>query len=83
MGTVDDKHKKRIEEIMAGMDCPQDFERCKFGFEKLCKAKDAHIPGYVDCLEENHQLCEFRVPFGYGAFCRCPVRVYIAKELKI
>lgn len=83
MRPVEEKHKKRIEEIMAEMDCPKDFQCHKNGFERLCKAKDAGMPGYVDCLEENALDCEFRVPFGVDAFCRCGVRVYIAKELKI
>jgi hypothetical protein len=74
------EQKRRIEEIMAGMQCSKGFERCKDGLGNLCKAKDRGVPGYVDCLE-NGVLCEFRLPYGDGAFCKCGVRVYIAKEL--
>lgn len=80
---MDEEQKKRIEEIMAGMECPKGFERCKHNFENLCKAKDHGLEGYVDCLEEKPVTCEFALPFGNGVLCRCPVRVYIAKELKI
>jgi hypothetical protein len=37
---------------------------------------------YADCLDPSRQTCEFKVPFGHGTFCRCPLRVYIAKNLK-
>jgi len=80
---MDPEQKKRIEEIMAGMECEKDFECYKTGFEKLCKTRDTGLPGYVDCLEEKGTICEFQVPFGRGVYCRCPLRVYIAKEVKI
>lgn len=80
---MDEAQKKRMEEIIAGMECPREFEHCEHGFEKLCKAKNGGLEGYVECLEEGFVTCEFRVPFGSGAYCRCAVRVYIAKELKI
>ena len=80
---MDEAQKKRLDEIMAGMECPRGFQHCKFGFEKLCKAKDNGLKRYVECLEDEFGTCEFRVPFRDGVFCKCPVRVYIAKELKI
>ena len=80
---MDEEQKKRIEEIMAGMECQRGFERCKHGFEKLCKAKDSELDSYVECLEEGFVTCEFRVLFGSRAFCKCPVRVHIAKALRI
>jgi len=79
---LEEKHKKQIEEIMASMECPSSFERCKWPFDKLCKARDSGLEGYVDCLEEKTTLCEFKVPFGSGVFCRCPLRVYITKTLR-
>lgn len=80
---MDEEQKKRIEEIMAGMECKKDFECYKTGLEKLCKARDNRLPGYVECLEEKPVACEFALHFGDGVLCRCPVRVYLAKELKI
>ena len=75
------EQQKRIEEIKAAMTCSKGFECCKDGFVNLCKVRDRGMPGYVDCLESNPGACEFRVPYGAGAFCRCALRVYIAKEL--
>ena len=31
---MDEKQKKRIEEIVAGMECPEDCECCKSGLEE-------------------------------------------------
>jgi len=74
--------KKQIEQIISQMECPKDFKCHKSGFESLCKAKDIGIEGVVECLEENPKKCKFSVAFGYSYFCRCPLRVYIAKKLK-
>jgi hypothetical protein len=77
-----EEDRKKIEEIMAGMQCPKDFQCSKSGFERLCKAKDFGLKEYLECLEENPRTCPFSVPFGYGHFCQCPLRVYLSKKLK-
>ena len=78
-----EEHKEKIEQIMADMNCSGDFECYKSGFDTLCKAKKNTMVGYADCLEDQIECkCEFRVPFGKGAFCHCPLRVYIAKNLE-
>ena len=48
---MDEEQKRRIEEIIAGMECEKDFECYKSGFEKICKARDWGQPDYVDCME--------------------------------
>ncbi len=78
---MDGEQKRRIEEIMAGMQCPKGFECYKSGFEKLCKAKDTGLLGHALCLEETRTICKFKVPYGDEVFCSCALRVYVAKEL--
>ena len=76
-------NKEKIEQIMADMNCSGDFECYKSGYANLCKAKNNGMGGYADCLEDQIKCkCEFRVPFGSGTFCHCPLRVYIAKNLE-
>lgn len=77
-----EEDRKKIEEIMAGMQCPKGFQCAKSGFERLCKSKDFGLENYLDCLEEIPQDCPFALPFGYGHFCQCPLRVYLGKKLK-
>lgn len=76
------EHKRQIEKIMSAMSCQKDFECYKSGFDNICKATHRGLDMYADCCDESKTICEFRVPFGYGAFCRCPLRVYIAKNFK-
>jgi len=79
---VKDEDRKKIEEIVAGMQCPKNFECAAHGFEHLCKAKDIGIESFVDCLEEPPSSCSFALAFGYGHLCRCTLRVYLSKKLK-
>jgi hypothetical protein len=78
----DEAHRKRIEEIIAAMQCPKDFECYKSRFTKLGKARDIGLKSFLVCLEENPELCQFSLQFGNSYFCTCPLRVYIARELK-
>jgi len=77
-------NKKQVEEIIGHMECPKDFRCYKSGYENLCKARDIGIESFLECLEEDPEGCTFSFAFfGYSYFCQCPLRVYIAKELKM
>ena len=78
-----DEQKKRIEEIMASMECSKDFKCYKSDFENICIAKDKGLEEYADCLEKAHEYCEYKLSFGSGILCKCPLRVYIAKNLAV
>ena len=73
-------HKEKIEQIMADMNCPKDFTCYKSAFKKLCKAKDNGMNDYADCLDSDLK-CSFKLSFGNGFFCRCPLRVYFAQNV--
>ena len=77
-----EEDKKKIEEIMQGIKCEKNFKCADSGFEILCKAKDFGLDSYLECLESNPQDCKFALPFGYGYFCQCPLRVYLSKKLR-
>lgn len=79
---ITQEHKTQIEEIINGMDCPKDFKCYKSGFEDLCKTSILADGGVVECLEERSQSCKFSFDFGYGYFCKCPLRRYIAKTFR-
>ena len=72
-----------IGSIIASMECPKDFECEKSNFTKLFKARDLGLTNMVECLRSDYQGCVFAIPFGSGHFCKCPLRVYLAKKLKI
>jgi hypothetical protein len=73
--------RKKIEELMAGMQCPADFECAASGFEHLCKARDFGLDSFLECLEDSPSKCAFALSFGSTYFCQCPLRVYLSKAL--
>ncbi len=77
-----DEQRKKIEEIIAGMRCTKNFRCAESGFERLCEAEDTGLEGYVKCHDDDPSVCSFALLFGGVHFCRCPLRVYLAKELK-
>lgn len=76
------KAKAKIEEIMGAMRCPKDFRCAKGDTEQLCRAEDYENENYIKCLEEKPSKCVFSIPFGVGGYCKCPLRVYLCKELQ-
>ena len=80
---MEEQHRKALEELASQIDCPKNFSCIESGFENLGKAKDCGLEDYLDCLNDSAASCKFAVHFGYGHFCRCPVRVYIGKKLGI
>lgn len=82
-----EEDKKKIDEIIAGMTCPNNFRCAETGFEKLCKAQEVGLPEhrFLICEETNPETCTFSESYGamkYGYFCHCPLREYLAKKLK-
>ncbi len=77
------EHKNDIERIMKGMECPKDFECWRSSFEKLCKVRKLANGMVPQCLEEGPIPCRLAVDYGYGRFCKCPVRIFAMQELGI
>lgn len=77
---MDEGTKERIEEIISSIKCPKNFECYKSKLEKLCKVRNIDSENLFECLDENQQKCGFSLPFGNGHFCKCPLRILIAKE---
>lgn len=80
---ITQEHERRIQEIMSEMQCSKDFKCYKSGFEKLCKARIICDGSLIECLEEKAQPCELGFSFGYGYFCNCTLRKYIARNFRV
>jgi hypothetical protein len=76
-----EEDREKIIEILGQMQCPRDFRCAESGFECLCSAKDFGLESYLECLERDPWSCKFALSFGGAYLCRCPLRVYLAKEL--
>jgi hypothetical protein len=82
MITQQENIQKDIEEIMDGLKCPKDFICYKSGFKILCKADDMGLESFIACLGSDSSGCKFSISYGGLFFCRCPIRVYVAKIFK-
>jgi hypothetical protein len=74
------ENEKQLDALMRETDCPHEFRCARKGFKDLCKARDAGIPGYLDCLEDRPADCPFALSFGDGFMCQCKVRVFLARH---
>jgi hypothetical protein len=80
---ITQEHERRMQDIMGEMQCPKDFECYKSGFEELCKVRIICGGQLIECLEEKAQSCQLGFSFGYGYFCDCKLRKYIARNFKV
>ncbi len=73
--------KKSIERIMCSMTCERDFCCYKNGFKDFDKC---HIVGnFVDCTKISSNCladCKYKVSFGHGVFCDCPLRLLVVGQ---
>jgi hypothetical protein len=79
---MEQDHEKELHEIMGSLNCPKDFKCYKSGFEALCKAEDVGLASHLICCEERPAECHFSWDNSPVFYCTCPVRVYVARELK-
>jgi hypothetical protein len=78
---MEQEHSRAIEQLISHMECSKAFQCYKSRFEVLCRAEDIGLDTYVKCLEETPGACQFSIPFAGGHFCKCPVRIYISKNM--
>jgi len=76
-----EKHKNKTEEFIRY--CPEDCKCYEPGVGVRCKAEDVGLQSFVRCLEKDPKKCSFSVAYAYSYYCKCPVRVYVAKNLKM
>jgi len=78
-----EKHEIIIKNIIADMQCPKNFRCIEKEFKDICKAEDIGLDQHVVCKEKNASICIFSIHVKFKSYvCKCPLRVYIAKNLK-
>ncbi|OHB65571.1 MAG: hypothetical protein A2Y77_06405 [Planctomycetes bacterium RBG_13_62_9] len=77
---ITQEHASRIEELMAGLECPKEFICYKSGFTHLCRVRKTGTRGFLECLDSDSRNCQFSLPFNDPPACLCPVRIYLAAE---
>jgi hypothetical protein len=76
-----EEHRRALENIIPEVSCPKLLQCYYTGLEVLCKARDIGLQALVECIEENPDKCPFSVSLGGMRICKCPIRVYIAKNI--
>ncbi len=74
--------RQKLKEMIGQIQCPVDSYCVKNDLTLLCKTKDIGVENFVQCLDVPRQRCKFFVIFGKGRFCKCPIGVYITRNLK-
>ena len=82
MDTLEKTVDIQIQEMKSACSCAKDFSCYKSNFRNLCKAKDIGLESLIICLERDPLGCKFAILFGGVSFCTCPIRIYIARNLK-
>ena len=77
---ITQEHASRLEELMAGLECPKEFICYKSGFTHVCKVRKTGTAGLLECLDAGSRNCQFSLPFDDPPICLCPVRAYLAAE---
>ena len=81
---IKEEDKKNIQEIMRRIRCTKNFRCAESGFEDLCKARDFADYPTLHCLDDSPTPCPFAAVYSGGfemRVCRCPLRIYLAKNL--
>lgn len=74
-------HNKKITEIIGQIHCPKDFRCVTPDLDKLCLARDIGMETYLQCFARNKADCPFSAPFANEVYCKCPLRIYLKKNL--
>ncbi len=74
--------QQNIEELINSTSCSKGFECYTSGFENLCKVMCFAGGQMLECMDRPGSSCEFQAAFGWGHICQCPVRKYIAQNLR-
>ena len=79
---MEQRRLKDLEEKINTLKCPYDFMCSKSRFKDLCDAQDIGMESFIVCLDKTKEGCVFSISLAGLKFCRCPLRVYLAKVLK-
>ncbi len=73
--------ERQVKDIIDRMECPISFQCYRHGFQDMCKAYFVNDGELVECLDEEGKHCQFSHSFGGGRYCKCSLRIWVAKHL--
>jgi hypothetical protein len=76
------EQEREVKAIMAEMDCPRSFRCYESKFEDLVPVEVFAGDNVVECRKAERSYCPMSFMFGARtAFCKCPLRRYVALHL--
>ena len=66
---------------LGALKCEKGLICAQSGLESLCKAKSIRSELFAIC-EEKDPECQFKLRFGAGYMCKCPVRIFLANKFR-
>lgn len=72
---------ERMETLIRDTGCDRDIRALLSRPDDHCRAVDVGFDAFLECHHEQPQLCRFARSFGHAFFCRCPLSLYIRREI--
>ncbi len=69
-------------QIMGDLKCEKGLRCVKSHLKDICKARPIWPGSCLECLEDDPENCTFAIRSGNKWLCKCPLRIYISKELE-
>ncbi len=78
---MDEERRRQAERLLVERPCARGCKCYKVNLNDICKARTFGVESLLECLEEDPVNCRFAFPFGGTNFCKCGLRLEIAKLL--
>ncbi len=79
---MDEEKLIKIKQALDNSTCPHGCRCYKIKPEEICKARATDLENLLECLEADPEHCTFSMAFGGTYFCKCQVRIELAKIMR-
>jgi len=76
------KEDERLEALVRETGCKKDIGSLMSKPRDYCDCLDTGLRGFLECRREHPELCKYVFPFGHGFFCKCPLALYLFREME-
>ncbi len=71
----------KIKQALDNSICPHGCKCYRIKPDEICKARVTDLENLLECLEDEPEHCTFSMAFGGIYYCKCQVRIELAKIL--
>jgi len=77
------RREAEIERIKANMSCAKAFSCMSSGLAQAGRVNVFASGQLLACRETGAAACSHAQPFGNGFYCKCPLRMYLTRVLRM